>query len=248
MTLQHIAIIMDGNRRWAKRRRFDVLRGHSTGTNTLKDIARHAHQTGVKYLTAFAFSTENWRRPKVEVTGLIELMRRFLMQDLDTLMTDNVKLRIIGDLSPFDADLQKLFNEAVSLTSHNTGLNLTIAVNYGGQQDFFHATQKLQEQGITPKSLEDVKAHMQTSDLPAVDLLIRTGGEQRISNFLLWDSAYAELYFSAKFWPDFTANDLDDAIADFANRNRRFGGDESEDNCDNTLDDKVSLKAVRGLV
>ena len=247
MTPQHIAIIMDGNRRWAKQRRFDVLRGHSTGTNTLKEIARHAHQTSVKYLTTFAFSTENWRRPKVEVTGLIELMKRFLMQDLDTLMTDNVRLRIIGDLSPFDADLQKLFQEAVSLTSQNTGLNLTIAVNYGGQQDFLHATQKLQEHGITPKSLEDVKAHMQTSDLPAVDLLIRTGGEQRISNFLLWDSAYAELHFSAKFWPDFTADDLDDAISDFASRNRRFGGDAPQDISSDKLADHVPYKSVKGL-
>ena len=175
------------------------------------------------------------------------------MQDLDTLMTDNVRLRIIGDLSPFDTDLQKLFAEAVSLTANNTGLNLTIAVNYGGQQDLLHAAQKMQEKGIAFEGVADVKAHMQTADLPAVDLLIRTGGEQRISNFLLWDSAYAELYFSAKFWPDFADEDLDAALADFANRDRRFGGDapddhSSDDNSDDSLDDTVSLKAVRGLV
>ena len=253
MIPHHIAIIMDGNRRWAKQRRFEILRGHSTGTTTLKEIARHAHERGVKFLTTFAFSSENWRRPKIEVNGLIELMRRFLMQDLDTLMTDNVRLRIIGDLSPFDTDLQKLFAEAVSLTANNTGLNLTIAVNYGGQQDFLQAAQKMQEKGIDLEGVADVKAHMQTADLPSVDLLIRTGGEQRISNFLLWDSAYAELYFSPKFWPDFADEDLDAALADFANRDRRFGGDapddnRSDNNSDDTLDDTVSLKAVRGLV
>ena len=246
MTPQHIAIIMDGNRRWAKQRRFDVLRGHSTGTSTLKEIARHAHQCGVEYLTTFAFSTENWRRPKIEVTGLIELMKRFLMQDLDTLMTDNVKLRIIGDLSPFDADLQRLFQEAVALTGQNTGLNLTIAVNYGGQQDFMFATQTLAAKGISPQSVEDVKAHMQTAELPAVDLLIRTGGEQRISNFLLWDSAYAELHFNAKYWPDFTTADLDDAIADYKSRDRRYGGDAPQDNAHDALDEKA-YQSVKGL-
>lgn len=225
MIPHHIAIIMDGNRRWARNRRFDVLRGHSKGTDTLKDIARYAHDIGVSYLTCFAFSSENWRRPKYEISGLIELMRRFLVQDLDALTTDNVRLRIIGDLSAFDDDLCELFAKAIRQTSQNTGLNLTIAVNYGGQQDMLQALAKLQPLDPNTLTIDDVKAAMQTAPLPKVDLLVRTGGEQRLSNFLLWDCAYAELYFTDKYWPDFTAQDLRQAVADFESRDRRFGGD-----------------------
>ena len=225
MLPQHLAIIMDGNRRWAKQRRLDALRGHSEGTTTIKSIARHAHERGISYLTAFAFSAENWRRPKFEVVGLIELMKRFLMQDLQTLIDDNVVLRVIGDLSAFDKELQALFEDAIRLTANNTGLNLTIAVNYGGQQDMLQALQKIAEAGGELHSVDDVKSLMQTAEIPPVDLLIRTGGEQRLSNFLLWDCAYAELYFSDKYWPDFTKDDLDKALVDYEMRDRRFGGD-----------------------
>ncbi|MGC6518201.1 MAG: polyprenyl diphosphate synthase [Candidatus Puniceispirillaceae bacterium] len=225
MLPHHVAIIMDGNRRWAKQRRFDALRGHSQGSNTLKDIASYAHERGITYLTCFAFSTENWQRPQIEVNGLIELMKRFLMQDMETLITDNVRLRIIGDISAFDDDLQNLFREAEKKTSDNTGLNLTIAVNYGGQQDILHAYKRMAEDQANPSSEGDIKSYMQTSFLPRVDLLIRTGGEQRMSNFLLWDCAYAELYFSDKFWPDFSASDLDKALLSYEARDRRFGGD-----------------------
>lgn len=225
MIPQHLAIIMDGNRRWAKQHRLDALRGHSEGSSTIKAIARHAHERGISYLTAFAFSSENWKRPKFEVMGLLELMKRFLMQDLQTLMDDNVVLRIIGDLSAFDKELQALFVDACRLTANNTGLNLTIAVNYGGQQDMLQAMQKLVQTKAAISGADDVKALMQTSDIPPVDLLIRTGGEQRLSNFLLWDCAYAELYFSEKLWPDFSKDDLDKALADFDMRDRRYGGD-----------------------
>lgn len=226
MVPHHVAIIMDGNRRWAKERRFDVVKGHSQGSNTLNDIARHAQQTGVKYLSVFAFSTENWRRPQREVNALIELMRRFLMQDLETLISDNVRLRIIGDLAPFDPDLRRLFDDAVKQTSVNTGLQLTVAINYGGKQDLMQAMQKLIKENPDTEINEDVvKASLQTADLPAIDLLIRTGGEYRLSNFILWDTAYAELYFSEKYWPDFTGSDLDEALLNFQNRQRRFGGD-----------------------
>ena len=228
MSAQHVAIIMDGNRRWAKQRQFEVLRGHSSGTTTLKSIARHAFDNGVTHLTTFAFSTENWRRPQIEVSGLIELMKRFLMQDIETLIRDNVKLRVIGDVSRFDAELQGLFQQAQDVTSGNTGLNLTIAVNYGGQQDFLQAVQNLQRRGEPAESIADVKAAMQSSFLPPVDLLIRTGGEKRISNFLLWDIAYAELHFSEKFWPDFTAHDFDLALSDYDKRDRRFGGNSAK--------------------
>ena len=231
MVPHHIAIIMDGNRRWAREHRFDVLKGHSQGSNTLKEIAEHAQKIGVDYLTVFAFSTENWRRPQREVNALIELMRRFLMQDLESLISDNVRLRIIGDLAPFDRDLRALFEDAVKQTSTNTGLQLTVAINYGGKQDLMQAMQKMASENPDLKEIseEDLKSALQTSDLPEIDLLIRTGGEYRLSNFILWDSAYAELYFSEKYWPDFTGADLDEAIDNFANRQRRFGGDVIED-------------------
>ena len=231
MVPHHIAIIMDGNRRWAREHRFDVLKGHSQGSNTLKEIAEHAQKIGVNYLTVFAFSTENWRRPQREVNALIELMRRFLMQDLESLISDNVRLRIIGDLAPFDRDLRALFEDAVKQTSTNTGLQLTVAINYGGKQDLMQAMQKMASESPDIKEIseEDLKSALQTSDLPEIDLLIRTGGEYRLSNFILWDSAYAELYFSEKYWPDFTGADLDEAIDNFANRQRRFGGDVIED-------------------
>lgn len=229
MSAKHVAIIMDGNRRWAKQRRFEILRGHSQGTSTLKAIARHAYESGVTNLTVFAFSTENWARPKAEVVGLIELMKRFLMQDLETLQADNVKLSVIGELTRFDQELQGLFDTAQSVTANNTGLHLTIAVNYGGQQDVLSAVQKLQEEGKSADTVEDVKAAMQSSFLPPVDLLIRTGGEMRVSNFLLWDIAYAELHFCEKYWPDFTADDFDKALSDFDSRERRFGGDPALD-------------------
>ena len=225
MLPQHVAIIMDGNRRWAKQRRLDALRGHSQGTNIIKSVARHAHERGITHLTAFAFSTENWNRPQIEVRGLIELMRRFLMQDLESLISDNVKLHVIGDLTVFDTEMQTLFAEAQHRTAENTGLVFTVAVNYGGQQDMAQALQKLQKNNENLPTIGDVKAAMQTSFLPTVDLLIRTGGEKRLSNFLLWDCAYAELHFNDKYWPDFTNDDFDKALSDYSNRDRRYGGD-----------------------
>lgn len=225
MIPHHVAIIMDGNRRWARQRRFDVLQGHSKGSDTLKNISKKAHEMGVSFLTVFAFSSENWRRPKFEVDGLLKLMKRYLMQDLETLIKDNIKLRIIGDLSAFEPELRELFQDAIARTASNTGLNLSIAVNYGGQQDIVSAVKKLQALNLDDISVDDVKAAMQTNPLPKVDLLIRTGGEQRLSNFLLWDCAYAELHFSDKFWPDFSAEDLDYAVQDYEGRDRRFGGD-----------------------
>ena len=228
MIPHHVAIIMDGNRRWARAHQLEVLRGHAKGSDNLQKIARACYENEVTFLTCFAFSSENWRRSSFEVDGLIRLMKEFLRDDVPKLQKDNVKLRIIGDLSPFDDDLQALFEQAVNDTSANTGLNLTIAVNYGGQQDMLSAVKKLQEQNNINPTLDDIKLAMQTSALPKVDLLIRTGGERRISNFMLWDCAYAEYYFSDKFWPDFNEIDLTDAFADFESRDRRFGGDSKE--------------------
>ena len=228
MIPHHVAIIMDGNRRWAKQHHLEVLRGHAKGSDNLRDIARACYDSDVCFLTCFAFSSENWRRSSFEVDGLIRLMKQFLKEDVPQLKKDNVKLRIIGDLSPFDDELQELFESAIKDTSVNTGLNLSIAVNYGGQQDMLSAIQKLLEQRNANPTLDDVKSMMQTSALPKVDLLIRTGGERRISNFMLWDCAYAELYFSDKFWPDFNEVDLANAFADFKTRDRRYGGDSKE--------------------
>ena len=228
MVPHHLAIIMDGNRRWAKQRRLEILRGHNQGSTTLKTISKAAYAKGISYLTVFAFSTENWKRPQAEVKGLIELMRRFLMQDMESLITDNVKLRIIGDISVFDQDLQALFQDAMERTSVNDGLNLSIAINYGGKQDLMQAFASLVGDELSPsESLETaVKSHLQTRELPNIDLLIRTGGEYRISNFILWESAYAELYFTDCYWPDFSEAELDRALTAFEGRKRRFGGDD----------------------
>ena len=228
MVPHHLAIIMDGNRRWAKQRRLEILRGHSQGSSVLKEISKSAHKKGISYLTVFAFSTENWKRPQAEVKGLIELMRRFLMQDMESLITDNVKLRIIGDISVFDQDLQALFQDAMARTAANDGLNLSIAVNYGGKQDLMQAFASLagDETSLAEGTEAAVKARLQTKDLPNIDLLVRTGGEYRISNFILWESAYAELYFTDCYWPDFSEAELDKALEAFDGRQRRFGGDD----------------------
>jgi len=228
MVPHHLAIIMDGNRRWAKQRRLEILRGHNQGSSVLKEISKSAHEKGISYLTVFAFSTENWKRPQAEVKGLIELMRRFLMQDMESLITDNVKLRIIGDISVFDQDLQALFEDAMAQTAANDGLNLSIAVNYGGKQDLMQALSSLagDELSHAEGTEEAVKVRLQTKELPNIDLLVRTGGEYRISNFILWESAYAELYFTDCYWPDFTEAELDKALEAFEGRKRRFGGDD----------------------
>ena len=231
MTPNHLAIIMDGNRRWAKGHALDIALGHNEGAQTLKNICKAVAGNAINYLTVFAFSSENWTRSAKEIDALIGLMRRFLMQETDELMAQNVCLKIIGDRSVFDDDLQKLFDMVEQKTRGNSGLMLTIAVNYGGRQDIAQAVVALASQlskGFDiqqERAVTAIKSHLMTQDLPDVDLLIRTGGEKRISNFLLWDASYAELYFSDKLWPDFTEQDLKAALDDYGTRNRRFGGD-----------------------
>ena len=228
---QHLAIIMDGNRRWARQHAFDIAIGHDKGADNLRAIGKIVAQKGVEHLTVFAFSSENWKRNKREVDSLLALLRRFLTQELDELMGENIRVNILGDRSAFDAGLQALFTNIVEKTASNTGLNLNIAINYGGRQDIALAVVKLAEQlskglSITAEKAEwAVKSHLMTHDLPDIDLLIRTGGEKRISNFLLWEASYAELYFTDVLWPDFSEADLDAAFEEFALRNRRFGGD-----------------------
>ena len=227
MALTHLAIIMDGNRRWARQHTLRALAGHDKGAQNLKDIARAVAEHGVTYLTVFAFSSENWKRSQAEVSGLISLMRGFLQNDVQQLIDDNIRLLIIGDISAFDDDLQALFAAAEQRTSSCTRLTLTIAVNYGGRQDILNAAQAvLQDQhaGVTLEQ-HDFEMKLSTRQLPDVDLLVRTGGERRLSNFLLWEMSYAELYFTDVLWPDFTTQDLSSAIKDYYSRDRRYGGD-----------------------
>ncbi|MGB2158986.1 MAG: polyprenyl diphosphate synthase [Candidatus Puniceispirillaceae bacterium] len=230
-TPHHLAIIMDGNRRWAQQRSVPVLRGHQQGSNTLKTIARHSHDRGIRWLSAFAFSNENWSRPRPEVDGLMGLLRGFLENDISELNDENVKLRVIGNRSRLSNHLGKLIDWAEQETAGNTGLNLTLALDFGGRQDIAIAARSLATEvasGLLDASAIDedmLKSRMAASPLPEIDMLIRTGGEQRLSNFMLWDLSYAELYFTSSLWPDFTTDDLDRAIQDFAGRERRFGGD-----------------------
>jgi len=221
---------MDGNRRWARQRGLTSVLGHKKGAEVLKDVARYAHDRQVRWLTAFAFSFENWSRPKIEVDGLIALLRGFLENDVGELNEQNVKLRVIGNRSRFAPKLIELIEWAEQSTATNTGLNLTLAIDYGGRQEITEAVRRLAaevESGILRAEdiKEDIlKSRMSSAALPDIDLLVRTGGEQRISNFMLWDISYAELHFSDALWPDFSQQDFDSALEDFEKRDRRFGG------------------------
>lgn len=226
---RHVAIIMDGNNRWAKRRGLPGPEGHRAGESAVRRIVEHAARTGVEVLTVFAFSSENWRRPAEEVAALMSLFLEALTKKVGELHQNGIRLRFIGDLSQFSDALQAGMQEAVYLTRDNVRMTLVIAVNYGGQWDMAHAAQRLAvevaEGRLTPAEITpDRMGHfVQMADLPPVDLLIRTGGEMRISNFLLWQTAYAEFYFTDALWPDFDASELDRALADYAGRQRRFG-------------------------
>lgn len=227
----HLAIIMDGNRRWAGGRGINVLSGHSQGAETLKDIARAAHETGVRWLTVFAFSAQNWSRPSIEVDGLMKLMRRFLMSDAETLAEENVKFRVIGARDRLAGDLVGLIEKVELSTEGNTGLNLTVAIDYGGQQEITAAARRVAEEAlkglIQPDDITEdtLKARMTSAPLPQVDLLIRTGGEYRLSNFMLWDLSYAELFFTPSYWPEFSVAEFHRALDSYQKRDRRFGGD-----------------------
>lgn len=241
----HTAIIMDGNRRWAKGRGLEAILGHNQGAEVLKDICKSAFDNEIRWLTVFAFSAQNWNRPEPEISGLLKLMRRFLMREVENMMRNNIRLRVIGDRVNFSEELQDLLAKTELMTAENTGLNLTVALDFGGQQDIAQATRQIAEEVATgvvdAKSVNKdfVKSRLKTAVLPSVDLLIRTGGERRISNFLLWDLSYAELYFTNVYWPDFKPIDLEIALADFENRERRFGGNHT-DNDQAGNDQKVS--------
>ena len=228
---RHVAIIMDGNRRWAERRRLPVAAGHRAGAKNVRPVADACADAGVEFLTLFAFSTENWQRPRREIRPLMKLMREFLTHDVEELRERGVRLRIIGDRSRFAPDLQSLMDRAERLTRGNGGLTLNIAAGYGGRWDIAQAARRMAEDAragrLEPERVDDdvfaSYLNLAGAGLPAPDLCIRTGGDRRISNFLLWDIAYTELYFAADYWPDFGVHELGLAFADFEARPRRFG-------------------------
>ena len=222
---RHIAIIMDGNGRWAKRRLMPRVAGHRKGVEALRGGIRACAERGVSHLTVFAFSSENWRRPQEEVTLLMELFMRALENEVARLHENEIRFRVIGDLSGFSERIQTLIRDAEALTRSNTRLTFTVAANYGGRWDIVQAVRKLMAAGLTADAVNEDALVQQLSmaDMPEPDLFIRTGGEQRISNFLLWQLAYTELYFTDALWPDFDAVALDTAIASYRARERRFG-------------------------
>lgn len=219
---RHVAIIMDGNGRWAKKRHLPRAVGHQKGVEALRGLIRGMRDFGLDALTIYAFSTENWRRPDEEVSDLMALMKRFILSDLEEMAQNNIRLRIIGNYKAFRPDVVELIENALVRTEENTGTILAVALNYGSRDEIARAASKAAEKGaITPESIE---AELDTADLPPLDLLIRTSGELRLSNFLMWQAAYAELYFTDILWPDFTADHLAEALEEFARRERRYGG------------------------
>lgn len=220
---RHIAIIMDGNGRWAKKRLLPRVAGHKRGLDAVRDTVRHCIDLGVGYLTLFAFSTENWRRPEDEVNFLMELFFVALDREVERLHQNNIRLRVIGSRERFSAAICQRIEAAEAKTAANAGLVLTIAADYGGRWDVLQAVSRLQAQGVAQIDEAGLAANLSMSYAPEPDLFIRTGGEQRISNFLLWQLAYTELYFTDLLWPDFGKEALDQALVSFRNRERRFG-------------------------
>lgn len=228
----HIAIIMDGNGRWAKAKHRPRVFGHREGVKAVRRTVQDARDIGVKCLTLYSFSTENWTRPRAEINALFELLHKYVNDDLDELHTNNVRIRIIGSRHGLKPDLVDVIDRVESLTANNTAFSLNIAFNYGGRDEILRACRAAISSGIAPNDLdgEAFETLLDTKGLPSPDLVIRTSGEKRISNFLLWQAAYAEFVFTSVLWPDFSRSDLDAAITEFRQRRRRFGNvDEAAD-------------------
>lgn len=219
---RHVAIIMDGNGRWAKKRLLPRVAGHKAGVEAVRTIVRASGDLGIEAMTLYAFSSENWKRPEEEVNDLMGLMKRFILSDLDEFAANDVKLKVIGNWRALAPDVVALIENALTRTSGNKRTTLAVALNYGAQDELVRAATAAAASGeITAEAIE---ANLDTADMPPLDLLIRTSGEVRLSNFLLWQSAYAELYFTDKLWPDFKPADLKAALDHFARRDRRYGG------------------------
>ena len=244
---RHIAIIMDGNGRWAKKRFMPRVAGHKRGVETVREIIKACVQRGVNYLTLFAFSSENWRRPQEEVSFLMQLFLRALDEEVAKLHENNIRFRVIGDLSRFDPQIVDLIKRGEALTAGNASLTLTIAANYGGRWDILQAMDKMLAASPAKRSgfsETELAAHLALNYGPEPDLFIRTGGEQRISNFLLWQLAYSEFYFTDTLWPEFDAAALDLAIASYGGRERRFGRTSEQLLSDARPDDLSCSKAA----
>ncbi|MFH1382807.1 MAG: polyprenyl diphosphate synthase [Chloroflexota bacterium] len=222
----HIAIVPDGNGRWAERRGLPRLSGHHAGAENMYRMIKYLNEYPIKYLTLYGFSTENWARPKAEVTGLFHLLGDFISRLLSEIHSKNIRLRHLGRLDELPDSLQIIIKGAVELTGKNTGLTLSLAFNYGGRTEIVDAVRRLVKEKIVPEDItEDLfSRYLYTADLPDVDLLIRTGDELRLSNYLIWQTAYSEYHFTRVLWPDFGKKDIDRALLSFSHRNRRFGG------------------------
>lgn len=227
---QHIAIIMDGNGRWAKRRGLSRSMGHKAGAQTLQGIAQYASEIGIRYLTVYAFSTENWKRPKEEVDALMDLLYDYLCQAKERLIGKDNRIRVVGDISALTPELQEKIQQVEEFSAHNQGMTLNIALNYGSRDELVHAVKKIAAEvlsgQLSPDAIDEacISRHLYTAGTPDPDLIIRPSGELRLSNFLLWQAAYSEFWFSNICWPDFTPKHLNQAIAQYQKRNRRFGG------------------------
>lgn len=222
---QHVAIIMDGNGRWAKKRHLPRTAGHAAGSKTFKDIARYANKIGIKYMTVYAFSTENWKRPQAEVDNIMGILRQYL-KDTDQFKSENIKLTFIGGRDRLPEDIKELMLKAEDDSKDFTGMHLNIAVNYGGRDEIVTAVKKIIESGVPADEVTDelISQNLYTAGQPDPDFIIRPSGEYRLSNYLIWQSAYAEFWFSDVLWPDFSPRHLEEALDSFSERNRRFGG------------------------
>ncbi len=223
--LKHIAIIMDGNRRWAKEKFLPSAMGHQKGVDSLRSTMRLFDKFGIKHLTVYAFSTENWNRKKEEVEFLMSLLAKTLLNELDEMHKENVQIRFLGNISGLSEELQKIVKNAEEKTKDNTGVNLNIAFNYGSRDEITNAVKEIVKSEIKPEDITEdtISNYLYTKNIPDPDLLIRTGGEKRISNYLLWQLAYSELYVTDAYWPEFDEEELTKAIVEFEHRNRRFG-------------------------
>jgi undecaprenyl diphosphate synthase len=219
---RHVAIIMDGNGRWAKKRMLPRAMGHKKGVEVVRNIVRAAGELGLEALSLYAFSSENWKRPEDEISDLMGLMRSFIKSDIDEFAANDIRLKIIGNYKAFAPDIVDMIEDALARTAHNSRTTLAVALNYGSQDELVRAATAAAAQGAI--TADTIEANLDTADMPPLDLLIRTSGEQRLSNFMLWQAAYAEFWFTDTLWPDFNKAELARALDEFAGRERRFGG------------------------
>jgi len=223
---RHVAIIMDGNGRWAKKRGLPRLVGHNAGGDNIRPVVKIFDNYGVKYLTLYMFSTENWNRPRIEVAGLLTLLGKKIGQETQAFHEENIRLLHLGRLDRLSQKLKEKVQAAVELTKDNTGLTLCLAFDYGGRDEIVQAARRIASAGIADDNIDEsvFVRYLYSPDIPDPDLVIRTGGESRLSNFLLWQAAYSELYFTTVLWPDFDAKDVEEALSEYKRRQRRFGG------------------------